>query len=43
MKFAPLTRYGLLSVSGGDARGFLHAQLTNDIENLPSSHAALAG
>jgi folate-binding protein YgfZ len=43
MKFAPLTRYGLLSVSGGDARGFLHAQLTNDMENLPSSHAALAG
>jgi folate-binding protein YgfZ len=43
MKFAPLSRYGLLSVSGGDARGFLHAQLTNDIENLPPSRAALAG
>jgi folate-binding protein YgfZ len=26
-----------------DARAFLHAQLTNDIENLPSGRAALAG
>jgi folate-binding protein YgfZ len=43
MKIAPLSRYGLLSVSGDDAREFLHAQLTNDIENLPSSRAALAG
>jgi folate-binding protein YgfZ len=43
MNFTPLTRYGLLSVSGNDAREFLHAQLTNDIENLPSSRAALAG
>lgn len=43
MNFAPLTRYGLLSVSGGDARDFLHAQLTNDIKNLPPSRAALAG
>src|SRR5712664_2857178 len=43
MEYAPLSRYGLLSVSGGDARAFLHAQLTNDIENLPSSRAALAG
>src|SRR4030081_2810581 len=43
MKFASLTRYGLLSVTGSDARAFLHAQLTNDIENLPPSRAALAG
>ncbi len=43
MKFTPLTRYGLLSVCGGDARDFLHAQLTNDIQNLPPSRAALAG
>jgi folate-binding protein YgfZ len=43
MKFASLARYGLLSVTGSDARAFLHAQLTNDIENLPPSRAALAG
>jgi folate-binding protein YgfZ len=43
MNFAPLTRYGLLSVTGADARAFLHAQLTNDIENLPPGRAALAG
>ena len=43
MEYAHLTRYGLLSVSGSDARAFLHAQLTNDIENLPPSRAALAG
>jgi hypothetical protein len=43
MEYAPLSRYGLLSVSGGDARAFLHAQLTNDIENLPPGRAALAG
>jgi folate-binding protein YgfZ len=43
MECARLNRYGLLSVSGADARDFLHAQLTNDIENLPSDRAALAG
>jgi tRNA-modifying protein YgfZ len=43
MEYAPLTRYGLLSVGGDDARAFLHAQLTNDIENLPRDRAALAG
>ena len=43
MEFARLTRYGLLSVSGDDARAFLHTQLTNDVENLPSGRAALAG
>ena len=43
MNFAPLTRYGLLSVTGADARAFLHAQLTNDIEKLPPERAALAG
>jgi tRNA-modifying protein YgfZ len=40
---ARLTRYGLLSVAGEDARSFLHAQLTNDIENLPADRARLAG
>ena len=43
MQRARLGRYGLLSVTGADARAFLHAQLTNDIEHLPSGRAALAG
>jgi folate-binding protein YgfZ len=43
MECARLNRYGLLSVTGPDARAFLHAQLTNDIANLPSDRAALAG
>ena len=43
MDCALLNRYGLLAVTGADARAFLHAQLTNDIENLPPERAALAG
>ena len=43
MQRARLTRYGLLSVTGTDARAFLHAQLTNDIERLDAARAALAG
>ena len=43
MQRARLGRYGLLSVTGADARAFLHAQLTNDIEHLPPDRAALAG
>ena len=43
MERARLSRYGLLSVSGDDAREFLHAQLTNDIRNLAAERAALAG
>ena len=43
MECARLNRYGLLTVMGADARDFLHAQLTNDIANLPSDRAALAG
>jgi tRNA-modifying protein YgfZ len=43
MQRARLSRYGLLSVTGADARAFLHAQLTNDIENLSSDRWALAG
>ena len=43
MECARLNRYGLLAVTGSDARAFLHAQLTNDIENLPPDRAALAG
>lgn len=40
---ARLSRYGMLSASGEDARAFLHAQLTNDILRLPADRAALAG
>ena len=43
MQRAKLGRYGLLSVTGADARAFLHAQLTNDIEHLPPERAVLAG
>jgi tRNA-modifying protein YgfZ len=43
MQRARLGRYGLLSVSGDDARAFLHAQLTSDIEGLAPDRAALAG
>jgi folate-binding protein YgfZ len=43
MQRARLGRYGLLSVTGADARAFLHAQLTNDIEHLAADRAALAG
>jgi folate-binding protein YgfZ len=38
-----LRRVGLLSVTGDDARSFLHAQLTNDIEHLPADQARFAG
>lgn len=43
MECARLNRYGLLTVTGADARDFLHAQLTNDIAQLPPDRAALAG
>src|SRR5688572_12779282 len=43
MECARLSRYGLLSVTGADARAFLHAQLTNDIASLPADRAVLAG
>lgn len=43
MQRARLTRYGLLSVMGSDARAFLHAQLTNNIETLGAGRWALAG
>jgi len=43
MECALLNRYGLLAVTGPDARAFLHAQLTNDIERLPADRSAFAG
>jgi folate-binding protein YgfZ len=33
----------VLAVRGPDARTFLHAQLTNDVEHLPADHARRAG
>jgi len=41
--FAPLSQFGLLSVTGADARAFLHAQLSNDVEHLPAGVARRAG
>ena len=43
LQVARLRRYGLLWVAGDDARGFLHAQLTNDVDHLPPDQARLAG
>ena len=43
MGIAKLDQYGLLHVAGEDARAFLHAQLTNDIENLAPGTARYAG
>jgi len=43
MPIALLNRYGLLAVKGADARAFLHAQLTQDIEKLPADRSAFAG
>ena len=40
---AKLDQYGLLHAAGDDARAFLHAQLTNDLENLPPGQARYAG
>ncbi len=39
---APLTDLGLIAASGDDAAGFLHNQLTNDVEGLGSAEARLA-
>jgi folate-binding protein YgfZ len=43
MRVAKLEQYGLLQASGADARAFLHAQLTHDIENLAPGRARYAG
>lgn len=43
MHLAKLENYGLLHAAGADARAFLHAQLTNDIEHLPAGRACAAG
>lgn len=41
--FSPLTQFGVLSVTGEDARSFLHAQLSNDVEHLDAHTARRAG
>lgn len=43
MSIAKLDQFGLLQVTGEEARAFLHAQLTNDIENLAPGRAQYAG
>ena len=43
MNSAELTQYGLLEASGDEARSFLHAQLTNDVEGLGADRARYAG
>ena len=40
---APLTDLGLIAASGEDVPGFLHNQLTNDVEHLGAAEARLAG
>ncbi len=40
---APLTELGALAVRGPDARAFLHAQLTIDVEHLAADRARHAG
>ena len=41
--YAPLTQFGILAVSGEDARAFLHAQLSNDIQRMPPDAVRRAG
>jgi len=41
--FAPLSQFGLLAVTGDEARAFLHAQLSNDVEHLPAGTVRRAG
>lgn len=43
MHSAKLGQYGLLRVDGADARSFLHAQLTVDVEQLAPGRARRAG
>jgi tRNA-modifying protein YgfZ len=40
---AELKQLGMLSCTGDEARAFLHAQLTNDVEGIPAARARYAG
>ena len=42
-RIAKLEQYGLLLAAGEEARAFLHAQLTNDVEGLAAGQARYAG
>ncbi len=42
-RIAKLEQYGLLLAAGEEARAFLHAQLTNDVESLAAGQARYAG
>ena len=41
--FARLAGFGALTATGPEARAFLHAQLTNDVADLPADRARIAG
>jgi folate-binding protein YgfZ len=41
--FAPLSQFAVLAAAGEDARAFLHAQLSNDVEHLSAPSARRAG
>lgn len=41
--FALLDQFGVVEATGEDAAGFLHSQLTNDIQHLDAASARLAG
>jgi hypothetical protein len=43
MNLASLSEHGVLEVTGAEARAFLHAQLSNDIEHLDAGRARYAG
>ncbi|GAB4351034.1 MAG: folate-binding protein YgfZ [Immundisolibacter sp.] len=39
----PLTHLAMVQASGADATAFLHSQLSNDVQGLPSQHSLVAG
>ncbi|MGN6653390.1 CAF17-like 4Fe-4S cluster assembly/insertion protein YgfZ [Trinickia sp.] len=41
--FMPLDQFGVIEAAGDDAAGFLHGQLTNDVQHLDAASARLAG
>jgi len=43
MKLAELRQYGVLEVTGAEARAFLHGQLTADVQRLGNDRAQYAG
>ena len=41
--YVPLANYGVIRATGADAKSFLHAQLTQDVQNLSDVETKLAG